>query len=105
MLKRAIVATGIICGALCIAGGPAAANDYPTDVVGDYVIGCMVSNGESQDMLRRCSCSIDTLASILPYDKYEKAEAVLMLQEPTGVQGAIFKQIQVLKTGADELSL
>jgi hypothetical protein len=105
MLKRAIAATGIICGALCIATDPASANDYPTDVVADYVIGCMVSNGESQDMLRRCSCSIDTIASILPYDQYEKAETVLMMQQVNGAQGTIFKQIQSLKNMVDQLRL
>jgi len=105
MLKRAAAAAGMIWGVLAATADPAAANDYPTDVVADYVIGCMVSNGESQDMLRRCSCSIDTIASILPYDKYEKAETVLMMQQTTGDQGAIFKQIQVLKNMVDELRL
>ena len=81
MLKRALAVAGIVCGALAVSGGTAAANEYPTDIVADYVIGCMVSNGETQDMLRRCSCSIDTVASILPYDKYEKAETVLMMQQ------------------------
>ena len=45
--------------------GPARANDYPTPVVADYVIGCMASNGETQDMLQRCSCSIDAVSSIM----------------------------------------
>jgi hypothetical protein len=105
MLKRALAVAGIICGALAAGGGPAAANDYPTDVVADYVIGCMVSNGETQDMLRRCSCSIDTVASILPYDKYEKAETVLMMQQLNGDQVSIFKQMQTLKKMVDELRL
>src|SRR5687767_4594901 len=49
----------------------AIANVYPTEVVADYVIGCMAANGSTQDNLRRCSCSIDTVASILPYEAYE----------------------------------
>jgi hypothetical protein len=104
MLKRAVAAAGIVGGALAI-GGPALANDYPTDVVADYVIGCMVSNGETQDMLRRCSCSIDTIASILPYDKYEKAATVLMMQQVSGDQGTIFKSMKSLKLMVDELRL
>ncbi|HSY87416.1 MAG TPA: hypothetical protein VLA85_12675 [Verrucomicrobiae bacterium] len=105
MLKRALAVAGIIWGALAAGGGPAAANDYPTDIVADYVIGCMVSNGETQDMLRRCSCSIDTVASILPYDKYEKAETVLMMQQVSGDQASVFKQMQTLKKMVDELRL
>ena len=31
----------------------ASANVYPTEVVADYVIGCMASNGGTQEMLRR----------------------------------------------------
>jgi hypothetical protein len=104
MLKRAVAAAGIVSGVLAI-GGPALANDYPTDVVADYVIGCMVSNGETQDMLRRCSCSIDTIASILPYDKYEKAATVLTMQQVSGDQGTIFKSMKSLKLMVDELRL
>jgi hypothetical protein len=105
MLKRAMAVAGMVWGALAASGGTAAANEYPTDIVADYVIGCMVSNGETQDMLRRCSCSIDTVASILPYDKYEKAETVLMMQQVTGDQASIFKQMQTLKKMVDELRL
>jgi hypothetical protein len=105
MLKRALAVAGIVCGALAAGGGMAVANEYPTDIVADYVIGCMVSNGETQDMLRRCSCSIDTVASILPYDKYEKAETVLMMQQVSGDQASIFKQMQTLKKMVDELRL
>jgi hypothetical protein len=85
--------------------GPARANEYPTDAVADYVIGCMVSNGETQDALHRCSCSIDTIASILPYEKYEQAETVLMMQQATGNQGSIFKSMRSLKKMVDDLRL
>ena len=105
MLKRAAAAVGIVWGALAASAGSAAANAYPTDVVADYVIGCMVSNGETQDMLRRCSCSIDTISSILPYDKYEKAETVLMMQQSTGQDASIFKSMPLLKKMVDELRL
>ena len=105
MLKRAAGAAGIIWVALAASAGSAAANDYPTDVVADYVIGCMVSNGETQDMLRRCSCSIDTISSILPYEKYEKAETVLMMQQSTGQDASIFKSMPFLKKMVDELRL
>lgn len=84
---------------------PARANDYPTPVVADYVIGCMASNGETQDMLRRCSCSIDTVASIMPYPDYEKAETVMRMQFVTGDQAGIFREMTMLKTMVDTLRL
>jgi hypothetical protein len=84
---------------------PARANDYPTPVVADYVIGCMASNGETQDMLQRCSCSIDAVSSILPYRDYEKAETVLRMQLATGDQAGIFREMTSLKLMVDTLRL
>ena len=37
----------------------------------------MNANGQTPDLLRRCSCSIDVIASLLPYDDYVRAETVL----------------------------
>jgi hypothetical protein len=108
MLKRAaasIVASAGLLGAGLFLGNPAGANEYPTDVVADYVIGCMVSNGETQDALHRCSCSIDTIASILPYEKYERGETVLMMRQATGQQASVFKSMQSLKKMVDDLRL
>jgi hypothetical protein len=85
--------------------GPARANDYPTPVVADYVIGCMASNGETQEMLQRCSCSIDAVSSIMPYGAYEKAETVLRMQFATGDQAGIFREMAMLKTMVDTLRL
>jgi hypothetical protein len=104
MLKRLIASASII-GIGLLVGGRATANDYPTDVIADYVIGCMVSNGQSQDALRRCSCSIDTIASILPYDKYEQAETVLVMQQERGDRAGIFREMKSLKMMVDNLRL
>src|SRR5579863_1818419 len=57
---------------LVAAAAPSAAwaddlNDYPTTARVDYVFGCMKANGETQHTLDQCSCSIDVIASILPY--------------------------------------
>ena len=55
-------------------------NDYPTNTRADYVFGCMQANGQTRDVLDKCSCSIDVIASILPYDKYVEAETVMSLR-------------------------
>ena len=46
----------------------------PDDKVVDYVLGCMRSNGQTRQALERCSCSIDVIASIIPYERYVRAE-------------------------------
>ena len=65
-------------------------NDYPTAARADYVFACMAKNGQTRDMLERCSCSIDEIASILPYEKYVEAETVLSMRRVGGERMAIF---------------
>ena len=55
-------------------------NDYPTNTRADYVFGCMQANGQTREVLDKCSCSIDVIASILPYDAYVEAETVMSLR-------------------------
>ena len=83
----------------------AIANVYPTEVVADYVIGCMASNGGTQEMLRRCACSIDTVASILPYDAYEKADTVIRMAGVAGANTEIFRTTSMLAKMVDQLRL
>lgn len=78
-------------------------NDYPTEARTDYVFGCMATNGQNREVLRKCSCSIDTIASILPYEKYVEAETVLALQQGSGEQLAMYKTAVVSQTMVAEL--
>ncbi len=66
-------------------------NDYPTAARADYVFACMVTNGQTREMLDRCSCSIDLIASILPYEQYVQAETVLSMRRVGGERMAFFK--------------
>jgi hypothetical protein len=52
-------------------------NDYPTVARADYVYACMAVNGQTRTVLEKCSCSIDEIANILPYDDYERAETLI----------------------------
>lgn len=65
-------------------------NDYPTAARADYVFACMATNGNTRDVLEKCSCSIDEIASILPYDKYLEAETVLSMRRVGGERMAVF---------------
>ncbi len=59
-------------------------NDYPTAARADYVFACMAVNGGTQEALQRCSCSIDVIATLLPYDAYEQADTVLRMRRLAG---------------------
>jgi hypothetical protein len=70
-------------------------NDYPTNARADYVFACMAANGQSRAMLERCSCSLDVLASILPYDHYVQAETVLSMRQGVGRGATAFRGVKM----------
>jgi hypothetical protein len=78
-------------------------NDYPTSARADYVFGCMKANGETQRSLERCSCSIDIIASLLPYDRYVAAETVLRMAQVPGNLGGQFRSTEQARTAIDDL--
>jgi len=92
---------------LAFAAGPAHAegNDYPTSARADYVIGCMAANGNTREALLKCSCAIDTIASLMPYSHYEEAETALSLQAGGGVGGRVglFRDPPQIKAVIEEL--
>lgn len=88
---------------LSTGGIAAAANDYPTHARVDYVIGCMSSNGQTQEMLQRCSCSIDVIASLLPYDRYERADTILRMSAMRSEAGSMFREGTWAKGAVEEL--
>ncbi len=66
-------------------------NPYPTVAIADYIFGCMAANGQTREALEKCSCSMDVIASILPYSDYEQAETVLSMRRLSGEKSTIFK--------------
>jgi hypothetical protein len=78
-------------------------NDYPTVARADYVFGCMKANGETRQALERCSCSIDVIASILPYERYVTAETVLSMAQVPGALGTQFRSTEYAKVAVDDL--
>lgn len=91
----------------CSIGAAAAAevplNDYPTVVRADYVFGCMQVNGQTRDALERCSCSIDVIASLLPYEQYEEAETVMRVRQRGGRNASMFLTMPMLRAKVDVL--
>ena len=87
-----LLATGLALGLMPLtAFGADALNDYPTEARAEYVFGCMATNGQSREALRRCSCSIDEIAAILSYEDYVAAETVLRMRQGGGERAAMFR--------------
>ena len=83
--------------------GSAQTNDYPTAARADYVFACMAGNGQTQEMLQRCSCSIDVIASIVPYKRYVEAETILRMRQVGGEKSVTFRDSAEYRKIVDEL--
>jgi hypothetical protein len=98
--------SGAVLAILMIAAAPNLAaedlNDYPTSARADYVFGCMKANGETQELLQKCSCSIDVIASIVPYDRYVTAETILSMSQVTGPVGSEFRSTDLARLALQE---
>jgi hypothetical protein len=99
------LAGGFVLIALAAGTSRADNNDYPTATRADYVIGCMAANGNTREALLKCSCAIDTIASLMPYSHYEQAETALSLQAGGGVGGRVglFRDPPQIKAVIEEL--
>lgn len=81
-----------------------AADDYPTSAVAEYVFLCMKTNGESREALERCSCSIDVITSIIPYEHFVTAETFKRMGLLNGEKGELFRGSSPAKAAITELS-
>jgi hypothetical protein len=77
-------------------------NDYPTSARAEYVFGCMKANGETQEILQKCSCSVDVIASLIPYDRYVTTETILSMSQVTGPVGSEFRSTEPAKLALQE---
>ena len=105
--RRNVGLLAVLVVLLALIGGAARAenNDYPTSARADYVMGCMAANGNTREALLKCSCAIDTIASLMPYSRYEQAETALSLQAGGGVGGRVglFRDPPQIKAVIEEL--
>lgn len=66
-------------------------NDFPTAARADYVFACMASNGQTQEMLQKCSCSIDAIAEMMRYEDYVEAETIIRMRGIPGEKTGAFR--------------
>ena len=88
-MKR--IAAGCCIALMAFPAAGQSVNDYPTNARVEYVTTCMATNGGTREMLDRCSCAIDRIAEILPYDGYVGAETILRMQQTNGERSSMFK--------------
>ena len=103
MTKKLLTTSAVL--ALIVLARPSAAHDYPTEAIGDYLFACMASNGQTQDALAKCSCSIDVVSSILAYDDYARAETFMSMRQVRGggEKMALFRETRMAKNAVDQL--
>ena len=104
--RALLVASAVALSALAVATTRSFAedlNDYPTSARAEYVFGCMKANGETPRVLEQCSCSIDIIASLLPYERYVSAETVMRMAQVPGVLGTQFRSTEKARSALDAL--
>lgn len=78
-------------------------NDFPTSARAEYVFGCLKANGETRQAIEQCSCSIDIIASIIPYERYVSAETVLSMAQHRGNLGGQFRTSEQAASALNDL--
>jgi len=105
MMRARFFAPAMLAAAISLALSPhaRAAGDYPTIAVADYVFACMKVNGDTRQALEKCSCSIDVIASIIPYEHYVTAETFRRMSLTTGEASGLFRESAPAKAAGNEL--
>ena len=101
-LTRCLVALAAAVGAAGAARG-SEINDYPTSARAEYVFGCMKANGETRQSIEQCSCSIDVVASLVPYGRYVTAETALSMSQVRGNLSAQFRTSEQANSAVNEV--
>lgn len=100
---RRIVAVSIALTTMAAIARAEEVNDYPTSARAEYVFGCLKANGETRQAIEQCSCSIDVIASLVPYARYVTAETVLSMSQVRGNLGGQFRTSEQAAGALSEL--
>jgi hypothetical protein len=79
-------------GLVFLLPGIARANDFPTQVRVEFVLGCMdQQGGQSYDTLYKCVCLVDAIADEMSRDEFEEARVFSQLRSTPGERGGVFR--------------
>ncbi|MFN4059935.1 MAG: hypothetical protein ACK4IA_04180 [Paracoccus hibiscisoli] len=88
MIRMAALGVGLVLASPVLGQ---AVNDYPTNARVEYAFACMATNGQTREMMDRCSCAIDRIAEVLSYADYIGAETILRMRQTTGERSGMFR--------------
>ena len=82
----------LILAAILVTGPAHARNQYPTDEVVRYVIGCMAEiGGQKEENLYTCVCRIESLMDQLTYEEYDGGNLMERNKQMPGKKGGFFR--------------
>lgn len=88
-------------GLLTLSATMAQANDIPTVERVEYVLECMRSNpGPRQEMLYKCSCTLDALASEMSHDEFVDGSTAANAMSIGGERGSVLRDSENAKAMA-----
>lgn len=73
------------------AASPAGGYNYPTTGRVEYVLTCMDENGHDFANVYKCSCVIDKIAAVIPYDEFVDESTFAKYAALGGEGGAEFR--------------
>ena len=77
--KAFMIGVALVMSTAAVRAADILVNDFPTVARADYIFACMQVNGQSRESLEKCSCSVDVIASLMPYEEYEAVETIMMV--------------------------
>ena len=84
--------------ALLLAANPAQANDFPTVDRVLYVQECMRAHPGAQfEMINKCSCALDALASSVKYKDYVTLSTIVKAMSIGGERGGAIRDVAMLQ--------
>jgi hypothetical protein len=106
-LQRACHASArfsLIGGVLLLSASPTRgappAHDYPTETRVEFVNECIAKHGGKLSHVYQCSCVIDRIADVLPYDEFVEASTFAKYASLPGEGGGIFRDSEGAKAKA-----
>lgn len=90
--------TAALIAALLIGSGAARANDFPTAARVLYVEDCMRANpGPYFEMVNKCSCAVDAMASEVKYEQYTTMQTISNGMSIGGERGGAIREVPTLQ--------
>ena len=96
-IRRLLHAIALV--TLAASAGAAQANDYPTSERVIYVQACMRDHpGGHYEMLNKCSCALDKIASDVPFDDFVDMNTATNANSIGGERGNAIRDAESLQT-------